>query len=135
MDLVAIVSPEVTKCRPALEVMGYRIIEKGLPVEIKDMKDQGLAKEIADDGCCGAWEFLKLWAWTFTEYDRVLQVDADIHFHRNFDEVFKYDVTLAWTHGALGGSEVMNGGFLVIRPNKKHFEEMREIILSGDFQE
>jgi len=135
LDLLAIVAPAVQECRPALVRMGYRIIEKPLPVELSEIKNQALAKDIETDGCCGAWEFLKLWAWTFTDYDRILQVDADIHFHRNFDEVFKYDVTLAWTHGALGGSEVMNGGFLVIRPNKEHFDEMCDIIREGNFQE
>jgi len=133
LDLLAIVSPDVTTVRPALKRMGYRVIERPLPVPLDEIKNEALVRDLAHDGCCGAWEFLKLWAWTMHEYDRVLQVDADIHFHQNFDEVFKYNVTLSWTHGALGGSEVMNGGFLVVRPNQEHFDQMTGFIREGKY--
>jgi len=134
IELVAIVSKEVQKCRYALERMGYRILEKELPVTPEEIRNPQIAREIVTDGCCGIWELLKLHAWKLTEYDRVLQVDSDIMFHRNFDELFEYDTTLVWTHGALGGSERLNGGFLVVRPNPAHFDEMVEVIKSGDFR-
>merc|ERR1712060_419654 len=135
LDLLAILSPEVINVRPALRRIGYRIVEKPLPVELSEIKNKQLVKELEVDGCCGPWEYLKLWAWTLDEYDRVLQVDADVHFHRNFDDLFKYNTTLLWTHGALGGSEVMNGGFLVVRPNRQHFDDMVSIVRGGDWRE
>ena len=63
-----------------------------------------------------------------------MQVDADILFHKNFDELFEYESTLVWTHGGLGGAEVLNGGFLVIRPNVDDYNEIVEIIKEGDFR-
>ncbi|GAB5370379.1 hypothetical protein AAMO2058_001487700 [Amorphochlora amoebiformis] len=134
IELVAIVSKDVKVCRYALERIGFRVLEKELPLTPEEIRNPTIAQEIVKDGCCGIWELLKLHAWKLTEYDRVLQLDTDILFHRNFDELFEYDTTLVWTHGALGGSERLNGGFLVVRPNPTHFDEMVEIIKSGDFQ-
>mmetsp|Transcript_12506 Transcript_12506/g.18671 ORF Transcript_12506/g.18671 Transcript_12506/m.18671 type:complete len:535 (+) Transcript_12506:14-1618(+) len=134
IELVAIVSKDVVKCRYSLERLGFKILEKDLPVKPDEIRNPQIAKEILTDGCCGIWELLKLHAWTLTEYDRVLQLDTDIMFHQNFDELFEYDTTLVWTHGALGGTERLNGGFLVVRPNLEHYDEMVEIIKSGDFR-
>ncbi len=36
-----------------------------------------------DSGCCGANEFLKLWAYTLTEYHRVVHLDMDSVVFRN----------------------------------------------------
>eukprot|EP00466_Bigelowiella_natans_P008117 jgi/Bigna1/134718/aug1.26_g9426 len=68
IELVAIVSKEVQKCRYALERMGYRILEKELPVTPEEIRNPQIAREIVTDGCCGIWELLKLHAWKLTEY-------------------------------------------------------------------
>uniref|UniRef100_A0A7S0CN35 Hexosyltransferase n=1 Tax=Amorphochlora amoebiformis TaxID=1561963 RepID=A0A7S0CN35_9EUKA len=134
IDLIALVSKEVQTCRPALKTIGFKVLEKELPLQPEEIRNPQIAREIINDGCCGMWELLKLHVWTLTEYDRVIQLDTDILFHRNFDELFEYDSTLVWTHGGLGGSERMNGGFLVVRPNPSHYDAMVEIIKSGDFR-
>ena len=69
----------------------------------------------------------------------VLSVDADVHFHKNFDELFELNTTLGWTHGATAdkNQELMNGGYLIIKPNPhgmKHFEDMVELLKEGDFR-
>jgi len=135
IDLIAMVTKDVIQGRWVLEQAGYKVIEKEIPVKPEEIKNQELVKEMIKDGCCGMSELIKLWAWKMTEYDRVLLIDPDVHFHGNFDELFKFDVTLVWTHGALGGSEVMNGGFFVVRPNPSHFDDMIDIIKEGDFRE
>jgi len=134
IELVAIVSKEVVQCRYSLERMGFQILERDLPVTPEQIRNPQIAREIVTDGCCGIWELLKLHAWKLDQYDRVVQLDTDILFHKNFDELFDFDTTLVWTHGALGGSERLNGGFLVVKPNAQHFDDMVETIKSGDFR-
>jgi len=133
-DLIAIVSKKVQTARPVLKKLGFKILEFDLPMQPEEIRNEQVRKEMLEDGCCGMDELLKLHAWRLFEYDRVLQIDADILFHRNFDELFEYDTTLSWTHGALDGSEPLNGGFLVIRPNQDDYDEMVEIIKEGDFR-
>jgi alpha-N-acetylglucosamine transferase len=36
-----------------------------------------------DSGCCGADEFIKLWAYTLTEYHRVVHLDMDTVIFKN----------------------------------------------------
>ena len=76
-DLVAFVAPSVVKARPILEAYGWRVLEKPLPVEIADIENNVYADKMKNSGCCGADEFLKLWAYTLTEYHRVVHLDMD----------------------------------------------------------
>lgn len=53
-----------------------------------------------DSGCCGASEFLKLWAYTLTEYHRVVHLDMDSIIFRNmvssllFIQLYTADVVI-----------------------------------------
>ena len=76
-DLVAFVAPGVVTARPILEAYGWRILEKKLPVELADIQNRDYAEKMKNSGCCGADEFLKLWAYTLTEYHRVVHLDMD----------------------------------------------------------
>lgn len=76
-DLVAFVAPSVIKARPILEAYGWRVLEKPLPVEIAEIQNNEYAEKMKNSGCCGADEFLKLWAYTLTEYHRVVHLDMD----------------------------------------------------------
>lgn len=76
-DLVAFVAPEVVKARPILEQHGWQILEKELPVGLEDIENKDYAKNMRESGCCGASEFLKLWAYTLTDYHRVIHLDMD----------------------------------------------------------
>lgn len=90
-----------------------------------------------DSGCCGASEFVKLWAYTLVEYHRVVHLDMDTIIYKNMDELFEINSELLFTgdYGMKGGSPVppVQGGFLVIRPSVSRFEELRGIIRKGDF--
>ena len=39
--------------------------------------------QMKDSGCCGASEFVKLWAYTLTQYHRVVHLDMDTILYRN----------------------------------------------------
>ena len=76
-ELVAFVTPTVHYARPVLEAYGWKVLEKRLPVEIDDIENKKYAQNMKDSGCCGADEFLKLWAYTLTEYERIVHLDMD----------------------------------------------------------
>ena len=40
-------------------------------------RSQVYANHMKESGCCGADEFLKLWAYTLIEYERVVHLDMD----------------------------------------------------------
>ena len=76
-DLVAFVAPGVVRARPILEQHGWRILEKALPVELEDIVNKQYVDRMRNSGCCGASEFLKLWAYTLIDYHRVIHLDMD----------------------------------------------------------
>ena len=93
--LVAFVSPSVSQTgRHKLEKVGFRVLEKKLPVEVEEIQGKLLREKISSNGCCGAWELLKLYAWTLTEYHRVVHLDVDSLVLQNFDELFDDDPTV-----------------------------------------
>lgn len=61
---------------------------------------------------CRAWcqDTLKIHAWKYEEYNRILMLDADCHFRRPFENTPKF--------GCLGGIQApMNAARLIIQPN------------------
>ena len=88
-ELVAFVAPRILQLtRASLRAVGYRVLERPLPVELSDIKGAFLRKKIVNNGCCGAWELLKLYAWSLTEYHRVVSLDTDSLVLANLDELF-----------------------------------------------
>jgi hypothetical protein len=135
-DLIAFVVPTVVTSRPILAAYGWKIIERTLPVGYDEIQNQEYANSMRNSGCCGGDEFLKLWAYTLTEYHRVVHLDMDSLVLGNMDEIFSIDKELLFTGdwNMKGGSPVppAQGGFLVIRPSMERFEELRAIIRKGD---
>ena len=82
-ELVAIVAPSVTTSRVTLEAYGWKILERALPVQIEEIVNKDYADNMRNSGCCGADEFLKLWAYTLTEYHRVVHLDMDSILFKN----------------------------------------------------
>jgi hypothetical protein len=82
-ELVAIVAPTVVTSRVVLKKFGWKIAEKDLPVRIDEIINKDYANDMKNSGCCGADEFLKLWAYTLTEYHRVVHLDMDSIIFKN----------------------------------------------------
>ena len=138
ITMIAIIHKDVKKCVPILKALGYEIRAYDLPFQASEVKNKQIGQEMIDDGCCGLLETLKLYVWLWTEFDYVLEVDADVHFHKNFDELFLHNTTLGWTKGATANinQELMNGGYLIVKPNPygpKHFQDMIDVMKEGDF--
>jgi hypothetical protein len=66
-----------------LAAYGWKVIEKKLPVELDEIENKEYANKMRDSGCCGADEFLKLWAYTLTDYHRVVHLDMDSTVFKN----------------------------------------------------
>jgi hypothetical protein len=128
--------PTVVSSRQILKKFGWRIIERDLPVPLPEIENQDYALKMKDSGCCGANEFLKLWAYTLVEYHRVVHLDMDSIIYQNMDELYELDKELLFTGdwNMKAGSPVppVQGGFLVVRPSLSRFKEFQAIIKKGD---
>ena len=82
-DLVAFVTPAVVTARPILEKFGWRVLERALPVTLDEIENKQYSEGMRNSGCCGADEFLKLWAYTLVEYKRVVHLDMDSIIYQN----------------------------------------------------
>ncbi|CAN0342964.1 unnamed protein product, partial [Ectocarpus sp. 12 AP-2014] len=82
--------------------------------------------------CCGANEFIKLHAYTLTQYHRVMHVDADTLMLHPMDELMESKASLVYTTDpamATKGSKALpvQGGFLLVRPDLGVYDELRAI--------
>jgi len=139
IELVAIVYIEAIKCRTPLEYLGFRIIEKDVPVKPSEIQGEFLRNNIGKNGCCGEKELLKLYAYTLTEYYRVVHLDMDSLLLQPIDELFYFNKSLIFTYDYginTKGSKAppVQGGFLIIQPDPKIFEEFCAIVRKGDYQ-
>ena len=146
VTFVAFVTKRVTaKSRELLRFVGFRsILEKELPIDPRKIKGKLLREKWSNDtrrgGCCGAWELLKLYAWTLTEYDRVVHVDMDTLLLRSIDDILDLPYDLVYTadynmmnvkQRQKGIPPAVQGGFLVIRPNLTTFSALRTVSQDG----
>jgi hypothetical protein len=137
VELVAFVVPKVVTSRPILEKHGWRVIERGLPVPLEEIENKEYVTRMRNSGCCGADEFLKLWAYSLTEYYRVIHLDMDSIIYQNMDELYDMDYDMLHTPDYNMGSRPVppaQGGFLVIRPSMDTFMEFQKIIRIGDYR-
>lgn len=133
---------QVEAARPVLGYLGWRVEERAVPVAVEDIQGEFLRTHIAKNGCCGERELLKLWAFTFTEYHRVVHLDMDSLVLRPLDELFgpAYDAygglfTYDWNMARNGRNPPVQGGFLVVKPNIQVFDELCNIVRKGDFRQ
>lgn len=136
-DLVAFVTSSVVTSRAALVANGWRVLERPLPVTLDEIENERYMLNMKNSGCCGADEFLKLWAYSLTEYHRVVHLDMDSVVLQNMDEIYAIDKEMLFTgdYNMQGRSPAVpaQGGFLVVRPSSERFEELQAIIRKGDF--
>jgi hypothetical protein len=135
-DLVAFVTSSVITSRPMLEKNGWRVLERKLPVELEEIENKEYMQKMKDSGCCGADEFLKLWAYTLVEYHRVIHLDMDSIVFQNMDELYNIDKEMLftgdWNMKAGSPAVPAQGGFLIVKPSIETFEEFKAIIRKGD---
>ncbi|GAB5031602.1 Hypothetical protein NocV09_00601550 [Nannochloropsis oceanica] len=140
IDLIAMVHPNVTTSRAALMRAGWKVLERDIPLDINEIQGDYLRERIAKNGCCGATELLKLYAWRLTDYHRVVHLDMDSLLLQPLDELFDLsgkDFLYTCDYGMMTrGSKAcpVQGGFLILKPNEEDFKRLVNTVKLGDFR-
>jgi hypothetical protein len=117
-----------------------RLIERDTPVNVSAIRGDFLREHIEENGCCGAAELLKLYAWTLTEYHRIVHLDMDSLVLETMDELYDLDKDMIYTcdYGTVVDASVtcpVQGGFFVVRPSRELYNDMIDVVLEGNFVE
>ena len=86
--LYAIVHTKAKDCSHMLSDLGYEVILKDSPVNIADIKGEYLRKNVHKEWCCGADEFIKLYAYTINQHPIVVHTDIDFMYFQPMDDVY-----------------------------------------------
>jgi hypothetical protein len=92
--MYAIVHKQAEECAKALKETGFEVIVVNSPVAQADIRGEFLHKHIHKEWCCGADEFIKLYAYSHLPHDIVVHVDIDFAFYKPMDDLFdalRYD--------------------------------------------
>ncbi len=88
--MYAIVHKNAESCSHMLEDLGYHIIVKDSPVKISEIRGDYLRKNVHKEWCCGADEFIKLYAYKIHSHPIVVHTDIGeyktmkiVFFHNN----------------------------------------------------
>jgi hypothetical protein len=83
--LIALLYDEsALQCRKGFEVLGYEVMAKGIPFDVNKMKRDTKLKVIRG-GCCGATEYLKLYAYLLLDFEVVVHLDIDVILLKSLD--------------------------------------------------
>ncbi|CAN0050547.1 unnamed protein product, partial [Ascophyllum nodosum] len=134
-DLVAFLNDKVgVPAEDALRRLGFRVMRPGLPLELDEIEDEFTRTRISKGGCCGPAELMKFFAYTLTEYHRVVHLDTDVLVLQPLDPILDADNSLLYTtdvNMANLKSSVLpvQGGFLVVRPDLSVFDDLVEQVV------
>ncbi|CAJ1947469.1 unnamed protein product [Cylindrotheca closterium] len=159
--MYAIYHPDGEACALTLKDLGYELIQRETPVAVKDIEGKFLREKIESNGCCGEKELVKLEAYTLTEHPVVVHLDLDVVVLKPMDALFDMmmakspddwdtiNVPIMWPEKSLPEKvnafftrdynmvgpgrtyKPVQGGFLVLRPDMKVYEEFVRIIKKG----
>jgi hypothetical protein len=87
-------------CVDMLERFGYTVLLLDIPISEERITNQFYKERLSSNGCCGAHEFLKLHAYTLTNYPVVIHLDLDTMLLQPLEDVIDFfihpaDETLA----------------------------------------
>jgi hypothetical protein len=162
--MYAIVHPTALSCTAPLSDLGFTILEREVFVDVEDIEGEFLRSKIRDNGCCGEKELIKLEAYTLTQHEVVVHLDLDVLILKSLDELFDHMLSTDATTGRVLDSfmwpdqpvpervdafytvdynmvnpkaqyKPVQGGFLVLRPDLKVYEDFRAIVKEGDFRQ
>lgn len=140
MEYVAFVYAGVEhldSCVERLGLIGYKVMVKDFPIKWEDLPEGDYKAKVRNaGGGLGLAELLKLYAYTMLEFHRVVIMDLDLVVAQNFDEVFDLDSTslsavVVWGNWDV---EMVQAGFICVKPSLEVFEELLEIIRSATFR-
>ena len=136
MDLIALVTPEVTRSRAVLSAYGWHMVERESPISEAMLTSRKFAKQLRRIAGEGFSRLQRLWCYTFTAYHRVVHLDTRVAVLHNLDHLYDRDIELMYTGDY---SRKMNSkavpaeeGLLIIRPNPARFNEIVKVLEKGD---
>ena len=88
--LYAIYHPDGEVCALPLADLGYTLLKRETPVQVKDIKGDFLRQNIERNGCCGEKELVKLEAYTLVQHPVVVHLDLDVVLLKPMDELFDW---------------------------------------------
>lgn len=112
--------------------MNARVVRVDYPFRSTDLTPDFARLQEENRNCCGWKEFLKMSIWAMTRYKKIVVLDADTTILRNVDSLFGCDHSVDVMHTAGPGSP-WNCGVYVLRPSRAVYEDMRRIVLEGNF--
>lgn len=79
------------------------------------------------------YTFDKLYIWKLTDYDKIVYIDSDMQIVANIDDLFDYPHMSAVKADVFSNphAKEFNSGLMVICPNMKEFNGMKDLWLSG----
>lgn len=108
--MIALVHVDAESCtRYALEPLGYEILLRDVPVPLAEIEGQYLREKVSNNGCCGEMEFVKLHAYTLTQYPIVVHLDLDTLVLKPMDRLYDVMIHGPPKDGSNGGVDVAFG--------------------------
>ena len=86
--MYAIVHKKAESCSHMLEDLGYNVIIEDSPVSVSEIRGDYLREKIHRERCCGADEFVKLYAYTIFNHPIVVHSDIDFMYVKPMDDLF-----------------------------------------------
>ena len=142
IEFFALCHPNAVKSPANLRALGFKIITRSEPVHWPEGftgATDWYKEEVHKNGCCGELEFLKLEAYTLTQYHRVLLLDMDTLIVKNIDELFDIDASLVYTpdpdmSGSGVAAPMFQGGFMLVQPSRATYDAFVKVAREGDFR-
>jgi len=86
--MYAIVHRQAEKCSGVIRRAGFEVRIVDPPVRVSEIRGDYLRKKIHREVCCGADEFVKLYAYSLLPEQIVVHVDIDFVFYKPIDHLF-----------------------------------------------
>ena len=159
-EMYAIVHEQAKACAPVLEDAGFKILIRDPPILASEIHGDFLRNNIQKEYCCGAHEFVKLYAYQIPA-PLVVHLDIDFIFRKPMDAVFdvmlgatdeatrakveredpkdpwpadvETMITRDYTSAYPGRKAGFQAGFWVLKPSQKHFDNLLAIIREGNY--
>jgi len=134
---------EGTECHRSIEDAGWECRVVPTPLDVSKIKTPNLRSHISLNGCCGAHELIKLYAYLLPSPVSVI-LDVDSLILRPLDSAISRIINMGegagmytedWGMVQPGRKAGAQGGFLILRPSLSTFTSLINIVLNVPFNE
>lgn len=87
-EMYALVHPAAKACSETMEKLGYTTLVRNTPFDRADIQKEFLREHIDGASCCGAKEYIKLYAYTLARHPVAVVLDLDSLVLKPLDDLF-----------------------------------------------